>query len=117
MKLVVSGWRNGDLGLVCLRLTALLLSIAASTAVFAREPVPKALTTRVSQPLESPLSLRWIQHNREQELQDRVAVAGNVAPHLRWLSAALWLESARPGFSMDVDAAEEALFLKYRIKF
>ncbi len=114
MKLIMAGWRNGELGLACLRVAALVLSIAASTTVLAREPVGQPLTTR--SPVRS-LSLHWIQHDREQELQDRVAVAGHVAPHLRWLSAALWLESARPGFSMDVDPTAEVVVLKYRFKF
>jgi len=114
MKLLMTGWRNGELGLACLRVAALVLSIAASTTVLAREPVGQRLTTSAP---PKPLSLHWIQRNREQELQDRVAVAGHVAPHLRWLSSALWLESARPGFSMDVDPADAVIVLKYRFKF
>ena len=91
---------------------ALLLSIAASTAVSAREPGKVKLTTQAT-----PLALRWIRRDRDQELQHRVAIAGKVPPHLRWLSSALWLESARPGFSVDMDRDDEAIILKYRSKF
>jgi len=117
MKSAASIRHSGELGLVCLRITALLLSIAASTAVFARDPTAPALTIPPAVGVVGQMPLHWIQRDRSQELQHRVVVAGKLPLHLRWLSSALWMESARPGLSLDMNPNDATLIFRYRIKF